>query len=349
MNPQFDSEQSPRHDAMHRPDHPLIDSFGRRHNSLRISVTDRCNIRCFYCMPETDAEFAPRDMLLRFEEVFRLAELFVDRCGVKDIRLTGGEPLVRRDIHKLIRMLADLDGLSDLSLTTNGILLADQVDDLRGAGLQRLNISLDTLDEEVFRRISRRDGLELVIQGIDAAIAAGFQSVKLNTLAIAGITEPEVIRLVRFARKRNVTLRFIEFMPLDSDRAWKRDAVLSGARLLGLMERHFGPLAESPRPEASQPAEDFILPGGGRVGIIRSVTAPFCAACNRLRLTADGSLRNCLFAREETPLRELMRKGATDEDLLAEIDRCVTAKAAGHGMNDADFTQPQRPMYAIGG
>ena len=344
-----DPDQSIQPDVMHLPEHPLIDSFGRTHNSLRISVTDRCNIRCFYCMPEAGAAFAPRDTLLTFEEIHRLAGLFVDRCGVKDIRLTGGEPLVRRDIHKLVRMLAGIHGLSDLSLTTNGTLLVEQVDRLRGGGLQRVNISLDTLDEEVFKKISRRDGLDLVIQGIDAAIAAGFESIKLNTLAIAGITEPEVIRLVMFAVERNVPLRFIEFMPLDTDRAWKRDAVLSGDQLLGLLENHFGPLTESPRPDASQPAEDFLLPDGGMVGIIRSVTAPFCGACNRLRLTADGSLRNCLFARDETPLRELIRRGASDEELLAKFDQCVAAKAAGHGMNDADFTQPQRPMYAIGG
>ena len=300
-------------------------------------------------MPETGAEFAPRQTLLTFEEIRRLAELFVDRCGVSDIRLTGGEPLVRRDIEELVRMLAGIDGLNDLSLTTNGILLAEQVEKLRDAGLQRVNISLDTLDEEVFKKISRRSGLDQVIEGIDAAIEAGFESVKLNTLSIAGITEPEVIRLVEFASKRNVPLRFIEFMPLDTDRAWKRDEVLSGDRLLGMLENHFGPLTEVSRPDPSQPAEDFLVPGGGKVGIIRSVTAPFCAACNRLRLTADGSLRNCLFAREETPLRELLRSGVSDREILTEIDRCVAAKAAGHGMNDANFTQPQRPMYAIGG
>ena len=344
-----DSDQSLQPGAMHSPDHPLIDSFGRSHTSLRISVTDRCNIRCFYCMPETGAEFAPRETLLTFEEIERLAKLFVHRCGVKDIRLTGGEPLVRRDIEKLIRMLARIDGLNDLSLTTNGILLAEQADKLRDAGLQRVNISLDTLDEEVFKKISRRSGLDQVIEGIDAAIATEFESVKLNTLSITGITEPEVIRLVEFASKRNVPLRFIEFMPLDTDRAWKRGEVLSGDRLLGMLEDHYGPLSESPRPDPSQPAEDFLIPGGGKVGIIRSVTAPFCAACNRLRLTADGSLRNCLFAREETSLRELLRRGSSDQELLTEIGRCVTAKAAGHGMNDADFTQPQRPMYAIGG
>ncbi len=329
-------------------DPPLVDQFGRVHTSVRLSVTDRCNIRCFYCMPETDAEFVPRDHLLSFEEIGRLARLLVGRGGVRDIRMTGGEPLVRRQLDRLIAMLAAIDGLEDLSLTTNGILLADQADDLRRAGLQRINISLDTLDEAVFRQITRREGLDKTLAGIDAAIACGFPSVKLNTLAIRGITEKELVRLVDFALDRDVTMRFIEFMPLDGDRAWKSENVLSGDVLLSILREHFGEVTAIDRADPSQPAEEFLV-NGGRIGIIRSVTAPFCGSCNRLRITADGAVRNCLFAQTETPLRDLMRGGATDDELLAEIRRCLMAKAASHGIHDEGFLPPQRPMYAIGG
>ena len=328
---------------------PLVDRFGRTHDSIRLSVTDRCNIRCFYCMPETDAHFMPRDWLLSFEEIHRLASLLVSQAGVRDIRLTGGEPLVRKELTKLVEMLAAIDGLEDLSMTTNGLLLAEHAQELRAAGLKRVNVSLDTLDEEAFQRISRRSGVDKVIEGIDAAIAAGFESVKLNTIAIRGITEPEVVRLVRFAQERKVPLRFIEFMPLDSDRAWQSSDVLSGDELLRIVSDEFGEPSERARPVASQPAEDFELGDGTRIGIIRSVTAPFCSACNRLRLTADGSIRNCLFSTEEVPLRDLMRSGADDEALLTEIRRSVAEKKAGHGIGEPGFSQPDRPMHSIGG
>ena len=300
-------------------------------------------------MPESDAHFVPRDWLLSFEELHRLADLLVRSAGVRDVRITGGEPLVRRQLDRLIRMLAGIDALKDLSLTTNGILLAEHAGRLRDAGLKRVNISLDTLDEESFQRISRRRGVDQVIKGIDAAIDCGFESVKLNTIAIRGITEREVIRLIEFACSRDVALRFIEFMPLDSDRAWQQSSVLSGDELLSMIEDHFGPLAARSRLHASQPAEEFELTSGHRVGIIRSVTAPFCSACNRIRITADGSIRNCLFAQDEVPLRDLMRSGASDEQLLSEIRRCVAAKKAGHGIDSDDFSPPDRPMHAIGG
>jgi cyclic pyranopterin phosphate synthase len=329
-------------------DRPLVDRFGRLHTSVRLSVTDRCNIRCFYCMPENDAQFVPRDRLLSFEEIRRLAELLARRCGVSDVRLTGGEPLVRRELQVLIEMLSSIDAIEDISLTTNGILLADQAQALRRAGLRRINISLDTLDAGVFHRIARREGLDKTIAGIDAAINSGFESVKLNALAIRGITEQEVVRLVDFALERDVMLRFIEFMPLDSDRSWKKESVLSGDELLSMIEEHFGKVTELARPHPSQPAEEFSV-AGGRIGIIRSVTEPFCASCNRLRITADGAMRNCLFAKTETPLRDLMRGGASDDELLAAIERCVAEKAAAHGISDEGFVQPERPMYAIGG
>lgn len=299
-------------------------------------------------MPETDAQFVDRDSLLTFEELFRLGKLLVGHAGVRDIRITGGEPLVRRQLDQLIGMLATIEGLQDLSMTTNGLLLADHAADLREAGLNRVNISLDTLDEESFQRIARRPGIDKVIEGIDAAIDAGFESVKLNTIAIRGITEREVVRLIEFARDRSVPLRFIEFMPLDTDRAWQHEQVLSGDDLLKMIEDHFGSVVERSRPHPSQPAEEFEVEGYS-FGIIRSVTAPFCAACNRIRITADGSVRNCLFAQDEVPLRNLMRSGATDDELLSEFRCCVAAKRAGHGIDGDDFSPPERPMYAIGG
>jgi len=327
---------------------PLIDSFGRVHTSLRLSVTDRCNIRCFYCMPETGAEFVPKDNILSFEEIYRLARLLVEHGGVRDIRITGGEPLVRQQVPHLIEMLAGIEKLEDLSLTTNGMLLAEQAQALHDAGLQRLNISLDTLNKEVFEKITRRDGLEKTLQGIDAAIKCGFKSVKLNTLAIKGVTESEVAKLVRYALDRNVMLRFIEFMPLDTDRAWQQDQVFTGDQLLQTLQNAFKSVVPLSRPEPSQPAEEFQV-DQGRVGIIRSVTAPFCEACNRIRITADGAVRNCLFATSETPLRGLIRAGASDEDLLSAIRGCLAGKAKAHGIDQDGFQPPDRPMYAIGG
>jgi cyclic pyranopterin phosphate synthase len=337
--------QSTEQAAQHTP---LVDRFGRVHTSVRLSVTDRCNIRCFYCMPETDAQFVPRDRLLSFEEIQRVAELLVRRGGIRDIRVTGGEPLVRRQLHVLIKMLSEIDSIEDLSLTTNGILLADQAEALRAAGLRRINVSIDTLDEDVFQKITRRDGLDKTIAGIDAAIACGFESVKLNALAIRGITEKEVVRLVDFALQRGVMLRFIEFMPLDGDRSWQREQLLSGDELLSIIAEHFGRVTELARPHPSQPAEDFSV-DGGRIGIIRSVTEPFCGSCNRLRITADGAIRNCLFTQTETPLRDLLRGGASDDELMAEVRRCLMTKAAAHGINEEGFVPPERPMYSIGG
>lgn len=327
---------------------PLIDSFGRVHTSLRLSVTDRCNIRCFYCMPEKGAEFVPKDNILSFEEIYRLAQLLVAQGGVRDVRITGGEPLVRQQVPRLIEMLSGIEQLEDLSLTTNGMLLAEHAQALHEAGLQRLNISLDTLDKEVFKKITRRDGLQKTLQGIEAAIKCGFESVKLNTLAIKGVTESEVADLVRYALDRNVMLRFIEFMPLDTDRAWQQSQVFTGDQLLQMLQDEFKSVVPLSRPEPSQPAEEFQV-DQGRIGIIRSVTAPFCEACNRIRITADGAVRNCLFATNETPLRGLMRAGASDEDLMSVIRDCLTKKAKAHGIDKDGFQPPDRPMYAIGG
>jgi len=343
------------YDVNESNDHPsasdicLTDRFGRVHNSLRLSVTDRCNIRCFYCMPETGVKFMPREQLLTFEELQRLAELLVRRCGIRDIRITGGEPLVRRGLVTLIEMLAKIDGLEDLSLTTNGILLAEHVDELKSAGLRRLNISLDTLNAATFQKISKRDGLQKVLAGIDASVSAGFESVKINTLAIRGTTEPEIVDLVRFAAGHSVPIRFIEFMPLDGDQAWKRDDVLGGDEILRIIESGLGKLMPAARANSAQPAEAFVSPEGAEVGIIRSVSKPFCGACNRIRLTADGAIRNCLFAGEETPIRDLIRGGGTDDDLIRAFQESVGKKHAAHGIEGDGFRPPDRPMYAIGG
>lgn len=299
-------------------------------------------------MPEKGAEFVPKDNILSFEEIYRLAELLVDQGGVRDIRITGGEPLVRQQLPHLIEMLAGIVNLEDLSLTTNGMLLAEYAQALHAAGLKRLNISLDTLNRAVFEKITRRDGLEKTLEGIDAAIKCGFESVKLNTLAIKGVTEAEVSALVRYALDRNVMLRFIEFMPLDTDRAWQHDQVFTGDQLLLMLQREFQSVQPIERPDPSQPAEEFEVEHG-RVGIIRSVTAPFCEACNRIRITADGSVRNCLFAASEMPLRGLIRSGASNEDLMSAIRGCLAGKAKAHGINEDGFQPPERPMYAIGG
>lgn len=330
------------------PSNPLVDSFGRLHTSLRISVTDRCNLRCTYCMPEHSPAFFPKDELLTFEEIERVARLLVQRCGIREIRITGGEPLVRRDLHNLIARLSSIPNLQDLSLTTNGILLTEQAVQLRSAGLQRLNISLDTLSEDTFKRITRRSGLQQTLDGIEAAIRAGFSSIKLNALAIRGITENEIRRLIEFASGNQMVMRFIEYMPLDSDRSWHRNDVLSGDEILQILEDQFGSIQPITKTDLSQPSEDFLV-GKHRVGIIRSVTQPFCGQCNRLRITADGAVRNCLFAQDEISFKDQLRGGASDTEILNCVQTSIQKKARAHGINDTSFEPPERPMYAIGG
>jgi cyclic pyranopterin phosphate synthase len=328
---------------------PLIDSFGRVHTSLRISVTDRCNIRCFYCMPDENVRFLPRREILTFEEIERLVRV-VARMGVNKLRLTGGEPLVRAQLHKLVERLASIPGIRDIALTTNGILLEEQAQALKDAGLSRINISLDALTEETFRRISRREGLDRVLAGIHAARRVGFEKIRLNAVAIKGITEREVVPLTNFAREHGMEMRFIEFMPLDADNHWDHDQVLSGEEIRGLIEDAIGPLEPAERPDPSQPATDFhFIDGGGTVGFINPVTQPFCEDCNRLRLTAEGKFRNCLFSIVEWDARALLRGGGTDDELTQLIRDCVRAKKPGHGIDTADFVKPQRAMYQIGG
>lgn len=299
-------------------------------------------------MPET-VQFLPRADLLSFEEIERLVKV-VARNGVDRIRITGGEPLVRSELWRLVKMIKSVDGIGEVALTTNGLLLADQIGQLKGAGLDRLNISLDTIDPKVFEQVTRRKGLDKVLQGIEAAQAAGMNNIRINAVSISGITESEVVPLAEFARSKNLELRFIEFMPLDGDEAWENGQVLSGEAVKSIIESNVGPLAPVERNNPSQPAIDYQYPDQHtRVGFINSVTQPFCGDCNRMRVTAEGKFRNCLFSSVEWDLRSLLRSGANDEDVEAAIRDCVTAKKAGHGTDDGKFLRPEKAMYQIGG
>ncbi len=329
-------------------DDRLIDSFGRVHNNLRISVTDRCNIRCSYCMPEAVA-FMPRSDLLSFEEIVRFARVAAG-LGIDKIRLTGGEPLVRRDLPKLVAMLAEIAGIKDIGLTTNGILLADLAADLWNAGLRRINVSLDTMNPAKFVEITRRPGFEQVIEGILRARQVGFDPVKINALAIKNFTEDEVIPLAEFARSNGLEIRFIEYMPLDEVGRWRRSMVLFAADILEILTKGIGPLAPAADNDPRAPALDYVYADGrGRVGMIASVSRPFCMSCNRIRLTADGKLRNCLFAVEETDVRALLRGGERDESIALALRASVAGKLEGHEINSARFVKPDRLMHSIGG
>jgi cyclic pyranopterin phosphate synthase len=328
---------------------PLIDSFGRVHNNLRISVTDRCNIRCFYCMPADNVQFMERKELLTFEEIERFV-LAVVPLGINKLRLTGGEPLVRRDLHRLVERLARIPGIDDIGMTTNGILLAEQAKALYDAGLRRLNVSLDALSPEKFREITRRDGYEKVLEGIEAAKKVGFESIKINAVAIRGLTEDEVVPFGRFARETGCEVRFIEYMPLDADAAWERDKVLFAEEMLRLLTEGIGQLIPDPDQPANAPAADYVFADGiGRIGFISSISRPFCESCNRARLTADGKFRNCLFSLDETDIRPLLRGGGTDDEIRAAVRGSIATKWEGHEINTARFVQPKRAMHSIGG
>lgn len=328
---------------------PLKDRFGRVHTSLRISVTDRCNIRCFYCMPNELVQFLPREQILTFEEIERFVRVVVP-MGVTKFRLTGGEPLVRSGLSDLVARLASIEGVEDLALTTNGILLADQAEALKKAGLKRINISLDALTEETFRKISRRDGLDKVLAGIEAAKRVGFEKIRLNAVAIANLSEPEIVPLAKFARQEQLEMRFIEFMPLDAEQNWQTDQVLSGEEIRRLIEEAIGPLVVADRPDPSQPAVDYrFADGQGTLGFINPVTQAFCGDCNRLRITAEGKIRNCLFSMVEWDAQALLRGNATDEQLEQLVRDCVAAKKQGHGIDGDGFERPERAMYQIGG
>lgn len=328
---------------------PLVDSFGRVHNNLRISVTDRCNIRCFYCMPAENVQFMPRADLLSFEEMERFVRICVG-LGVNKVRLTGGEPLVRKDLSKLVAMIAAIDGIRDIGITTNGILLAEQAQELWDAGLRRINVSLDALDPVKFKEITRREGYEKVLEGIQAAQRVGFDPVKVNAVSVRGMTESEIVPFGEFARKTGAEIRFIEFMPLDADNAWERDKVLFAHEIIERLSAEIMPLIPIPDQNPHAPATEFVFQDGvGRIGFIASVSQPFCMNCDRFRITADGKVRNCLFSLEETDIRGLLRGGGTDSEIADAVRSSVAAKWEGHQINTAKFIQPNRPMYSIGG
>ncbi len=328
---------------------PLVDTFGRLHDSLRISVTDRCNIRCFYCMPEDAKNFQPRAEILTFEEVERFVRVAVG-LGVNKIRITGGEPLLRRDLPVLVEKIAAVPGVSDIALTTNGVLLADHAKPLYDAGLRRLNIHLDTLNRDRFREITRRDDFDKVMRGIERCLELGYRKLKINTVAVKNLVESEVVPLARFGRERGIEIRYIEFMPLDSQAIWDRSKVLLMDDMLAMLTSEIGPLEAIPDQDPRAPATEFrFLDGIGSVGFVASVSKPFCLNCNRIRLTADGHLRYCLFAIEEMDVKSLLRGGNDDEAIAEAIRRNVHAKWLGHQINTSQFVPPPRPMYAIGG
>jgi cyclic pyranopterin phosphate synthase len=328
---------------------PLTDRFGRVHDNLRISVTDRCNIRCFYCMPDTAVQFTDRAEILTFEEIEQFVRVAVP-MGITKLRLTGGEPLVRRDLPVLIERLAAIPGIRDIALTTNAVLLEKHAQDLYSAGLRRLNIHLDTLDRERFKFITRRDDFPRVMAGIDEAVRVGFTKIKLNVVAVKDLIEPDIVPIARFCRERGFEPRYIEFMPLDSQSLWGRKKVLSADEMIAMITQEIGPLEAVPDADPRAPATEYrYLDGGGQVGFIASVTKPFCLNCNRIRLTSDGKLRYCLFAIDETDVRGLLRANAGDDEIAAVIRQNVSEKWLGHEINSAKFVAPPRPMYAIGG
>ena len=328
---------------------PLVDSFGRIHDNLRISVTDRCNIRCFYCMPETDVHFVERSEILDFEEIDRFARIAVT-LGVRKLRVTGGEPLVRRDLPVLIQRLSAIPGIEDLALTTNGVLLPKLAEPLYEAGLRRINVHLDTVDRARFLQITRRDEIDKVLAGLEVCKKLGYTKIKLNAVAVKNLVEPDIVPLARYARENGFEVRYIEFMPLDSQQLWDRSKVLLADEIIAMLSREIAPLIAVPDPDPRAPASEYqYADGGGRVGLIASVSRPFCLNCNRIRLTADGKLRYCLFAVEEADVKTLLRSGASDQDIVALIRRNVMGKWVGHEINSTRFVPPPRPMYSIGG
>jgi len=323
----------------------LVDPHGRTVRDLRISVTDRCNFRCRYCMPAEGMNWLPREDILTFEEIHRIGRICVERYGFDSIRLTGGEPTVRAHLPRLVAMLNDLG--VDLALTTNGATLRLVADDLAAAGLRRINISLDSLRADRFFDLTRRDDLHRVLDGIDAALDAGLDPVKLNAVLMRGINDDEVVDFARFGRERGVTVRFIEFMPLDAQGEWTRDRVVPAEEVVEAIDAVF-PLEEIRR--GSAPAERYrYIDGRGEVGVIPSVTRPFCADCDRVRLTAEGQFRSCLFAHDEYDLRAVLRAGGDDDAVAAEIERAVGHKWAGHQIGQVQFIRPSRSMSQIGG
>jgi cyclic pyranopterin phosphate synthase len=328
----------------------LTDSFGRVATDLRISLTDRCNLRCTYCMPAEGLDWLPRAELLTDDEIFRLARIAVTRLGVTEVRLTGGEPLLRPGLPGLVAQLAALRPRPDISLTTNGIALARLAQPLREAGLDRLNVSLDTLSPQVFKQLTRRDRLDDVLAGLAAAATAGLTPVKVNTVLMRGVNDHEAPALLAFCLAHGYQLRFIEQMPLDAQHGWERSQMVTADEILAALSANYTLTPDDPAARGAAPAETFLVDGGpAKVGVIASVTRPFCGTCDRVRLTADGQIRNCLFARTESDLRTPLRAGASDQEIAGQWTRAVAGKLPGHGINDPGFLQPSRPMSAIGG
>ena len=324
---------------------PLIDSFGRRVKDLRISITDRCNFRCTYCMPAEGMQWLPREELLTFEEIERISRVCVERFGFNGIRLTGGEPTVRAHLPLLVERLAALG--VDLAMTTNGVALPLLAQDLKAAGLHRLNISCDSLDRDTFFRLTRRDDLPKVLDGIRAAKDAGFDPIKVNVVLIRGTNDHEIVDFARFGRDNSVGVRFIEFMPLDADGGWSTEQVVPSSEVISRISEVF-PLERAVH--GTEPAARWAYADGvGDVGVIASVTEPFCGDCDRVRITAEGQFRTCLFSTEEFDLRANLRNGGSDDDLAGEVARAVGLKWAGHSINQVHFVRPARSMSQIGG
>ena len=331
---------------------PLVDSFGRTVRDLRISVTDRCNFRCTYCMPEEGMQWLDRSELLTFEELERVARVCVERFDFDGVRLTGGEPTVRARLPVLVEMLAALKvpstGLAlDVAMTTNGATLGLLAPELRQAGLNRINVSCDSLQPERFRQMTRRDRLAQVLDGIDAALDAGFSPVKVNVVMMRGVNDDEAVDFATFGRERGVQPRFIEFMPLDADGHWSMDQVVPADETLAAIDAVYplAPVAHGPEPAARY----RYLDGRGEIGVIPSVTKPFCGDCDRIRITAEGKLRTCLFALDEHDLRAILREGGSDDDLARAIEAAVGTKWAGHRIGQVSFVRPPRSMSQIGG
>ncbi len=327
---------------------PLVDTFGRVADDLRVSVTDRCNFRCTYCMPAEGLVWLPKHEILTFEELTRLLELFVHRLRIRSVKVTGGEPTVRADLPELIRMFRRAAPEIDLSMTTNGVLLERLAAPLAEAGLDRVTVSLDSLLRHRFEQMTRRDALDRVLAGIAAAEEAGLVPIKINCVVIGGTNDDEVVDLARWSRERGHVVRFIEYMPLDAQHAWERAKVYSSARIVEAVDAVYPLVPDGPDAE---PATGYRFADGapGGIGVIGSVTEPFCESCNRLRITAEGQVRACLFALEETDLRGPLRDGASDDELVGLIRRNVWRKWSGHRINLPDFEQPERSMSAIGG
>jgi GTP 3',8-cyclase len=327
---------------------PLVDSWDRQIRSVRVSVTDKCNFRCRYCMPADGLEWLPRDELLTFEEIARLAGVLAS-MGVDEVRLTGGEPLVRRDLPVLVSLLAETPGVRDLSLTTNGVLLDRLAKPLVEAGLTRLNVSLDSLSHVRFAEITRRDALDRVLAGLaEAERYPELRPIKVNCVAIRGFTEEEVPALAELARRKPYVVRFIEFMPLDADEAWREDEVLTGGEIRALIEERW-PLEEIPAKASSTARRFRFADGAGEIGFVNPVSEPFCSSCDRIRLTSDGQLRTCLFSRREWDLKAPLRDGASDDELAALIRFAVRHKELKHKINDPGFVRASRSMSQIGG